>query len=379
MIYLDNAATTALRSEALTAMLPYLKEEYGNPSGAYSLSRNAHLALDKARTQTAKAIGARYSREIFFTSCGTESDNWALFGSAWATDKKHFIISATEHHAVLNTADRLSKLGYSVSYIAPDKYGMINPKDVESAIREDTFIVSIMLANNEVGTINPIKDISQIAHKYGAIMHTDAVQAAGHIPIDVNSLEVDLLSLSGHKFHAPKGVGALYIKSGTKIESFLNGGSQERAKRAGTENLASLVAMGKAIELASAELHQDIPRITSLRDHLQKRIFSENSGIFLNGSPARRLPGTLNIAIDSVRSDAFIMTMDTMGICCSSGSACAAGSHEPSHVLLSMGIRPELSKSVIRFSLSRYNTMEEINHVADAIREALPRLRRTRK
>ncbi len=379
MIYLDNAATTSVCPEALSAMLPYLKEEYGNPSGVYSLSRNAHSALDKARSQTAKAIGAKYPREIFFTSCGTESDNWALFGSAWATNKKHIVISAVEHHAIINAAKQLEKLGYEVSYAMPDKYGVISPQAVEAVMRDDTFLVSVMLANNEVGTINPIGRIAEVAHRHGALMHTDAVQAAGHIPVDVTALGTDMLSISGHKFHAPKGVGALYIRNGVKIESFMSGGSQERGKRAGTENLSSIVGMGKAIETASYELKDESRRIAALRDHLQKRIITENSGIFINGNPENRLPGNLNIAIDGVRSDAFIFTMDTMGICCSSGSACAAGSAEPSHVLMAMGIRPELSKSVIRFSLSRYTTAEEIDKAADALRMTVAKLRRSRR
>lgn len=379
MIYLDNAATTAVREEVYAAMTPFLKEEYGNPSGVYALSRSAHAALDTARAQVARAIGARFPREVFFTSCGTESDNWALFGTALANEKKHIITTSIEHHAILNTTAALEKLGFSVTYVAPDKYGNISPAAVEAAIREDTLLISVMLANNEVGTINPISEISAVAHRHGVLMHTDAVQAVGHIPVDVNRLGVDMLSMSGHKFGAPKGVGALYIKSGVRIDSFLHGGSQERGKRAGTENLASIVGMGRAIELSQAELKQEQSETAALRDHLQKRLITENSGIYINGNPENRLPGILNIAIDGVRSDAFIFSMDTLGICCSSGSACAAGSAEPSHVLTAMGIRPELSKSIVRFSLSKNNTKEEIDLTADAFKKTVMRLRRNRR
>ena len=378
MIYLDNAATTKIRKEVKEAMLPFLEDEYGNPSGVYELSRNAHSTLDNARTQVAKAIGASNAREIFFTSCGTESDNWALVGAATASKKNHIVVSKTEHHAILHTAEFLEKMGCSVTYVSPDKYGTISLEAIKAAVREDTFLISVMLANNEVGTINPISQIGAFAHKYGIIMHTDAVQAVGHIPVNVASLNVDMLSMSGHKFHAPKGVGALYIRNGVKIDNFLNGGSQERGRRAGTENVASIVGMGRAIELANAELSEEMKHTAMLRDHLQKRLISENQGIFINGNLDNRLPGNLNIAIDGVRSDAFIFSLDTMGIACSSGSACAAGSAEPSHVLLSMGIRKELSKSVVRFSLSKYNTMDEINYTCDSIRKVIAKLRRNR-
>ena len=378
MIYLDNASTTKVREEVREAMLPFLDEEYGNPSGVYSISRNAHSAIDNARSQIAHAIGAKYAREIFFTSCGTESDNWALTGSALASQKKHIIVSKTEHHAILHTAEFLEKMGYSVTYVNPDRYGTISLDAVKEAVREDTFLISIMLANNEVGTINPISQIGAFAHQHGIIMHTDAVQAVGHIPVNVSNLNVDMLSMSGHKFHAPKGVGALYIKNGIKIDNFMHGGSQERARRAGTENVASIVGMGKALEIATDEIAEEMKQTALMRDHLQKRLISENNGIFINGNLENRLPGNLNIAIDGVRSDAFILSLDNLGIACSSGSACAAGSAEPSHVLLSMGIRKELSKSVIRFSLSKYNTIEEIDYVADSVRKVISKLRRNR-
>lgn len=376
MIYLDNAATTKISKEAYDAMTPYLLEEYGNPSGVYSLSRSAHSALDTARQQLAHALKARFPREIFFTSCGTESDNWALFGTALLSKKKHIVVSAVEHHAILNTALQLEKLGYEVSYAPCDKYGTVSPEAVKSVLREDTFLISVMLANNEVGTINPISKISAIAHERGIIMHTDAVQAAGHIPIDVNALDVDMLSLSGHKFHAPKGVGALYIRSGTKIDSYLNGGSQERQKRAGTENLASIVAMGKAMEICEREMKEEMEKVSALRDRLSQALINEVDRIYINGNKEQRLPGNLNIAVEGVRSDALIYMLDNLGVACSAGSACAAGSAEPSHVLSAMKIRKDLSKSVVRFSLSKYNTADEIDKAAYLIKTSIFKLRK---
>lgn len=373
MIYLDNAATTRIRGEVLSAMMPYLTTEYGNPSGVYALAREAHAGLDHAREQVRHALGAQFAREIFFTSCGTESDNWAIKGAAYALMEKgkHIITSKVEHHAVLESCAFLEKQGWQVTYLDPDEYGMISPESVKKAMREDTILVTIMHANNEIGTINPIREIARVAHAGSALMHTDAVQSAGHIPIDVQELEVDLLSISGHKFHAPKGVGALYLKSGISIERYLSGGAQERAHRSGTENLASIVGMGEALALAVKELPEEGARLTALRDEMIRRVLHEIPGVRLNGHPTLRLPGNANFSFPGYKAETILFNMDLAGIACSGGSACTAGSIGTSHVLQAIGLDPQNASGAIRFSFSRYTTLEEIDEAVDTLKTIL--------
>ena len=373
MIYLDNAATTKIRGEVLSAMMPYLTTEYGNPSGVYSLAREAHAGLDRAREQMRRALNAKFAREIFFTSCGTESDNWAIKGAAYAlADKgKHIITSAAEHHAVLESCAFLESQGYSVTYLSPDYFGMITPEMVENAITDETILVSVMHANNEIGTVNPIRAIADIAHKHGVLMHTDAVQSVGHIPVDVQELDVDMLSLSGHKFHAPKGVGALYLRSGSKLAHHMSGGAQERGSRAGTENLASIVGMGEALRLACEEMPAENARLTALRDEMIRRILAEIPDARLNGHPTDRLPGNVNVSFPDIKAELILFNMDLAGIACSGGSACTAGSIGVSHVLQSIGADPAYASGTIRFSFSRYTTLEEIDEAVDTLKAIL--------
>lgn len=377
MIYLDNAATTPVRDEVLEAMLPYLKENFGNPSAVYAGGRTAKRGLDRAREQIASAIGAAYPREIYFTGCGTESDNWALRGVAFAnSDKgKHIITSKVEHHAILDTCEYLEKCGFEVTYLDVDEYGMVSAESVKNAIRPDTVLVSIMFANNEVGTINPIPEIGKVCHDAGVIFHTDAVQAVGHIPINVQEMDIDLLSLTGHKFYAPKGVGALYIKNGIKCEKFIHGGAQERKRRAGTENVAGIVAMGKAVELMIEEMEDETKRISELRDEMIKLLL-EIPYTKLNGHPEKRLPGNVNVSVEFVESEATLFSLDLAGIACSSGSACTSGSLESSHVLLAMGIEPEVAKGALRFTIGRYNTKADIRDTVDELKIVTERLRK---
>ena len=373
MIYLDNAATTKIRGEVLSAMMPYLTTEYGNPSGVYSLAREAHSGLDRAREQMRRALKAKFAREIFFTSCGTESDNWAIKGAAYALSDKgrHIITSKAEHHAVLETCTFLETQGFSVTYLDPDQYGMITPDMVENAITAETILVSLMHANNEIGTINPIRAITDVVHKHGILMHTDAVQSIGHIPVDVQELGVDLLSLSGHKFHAPKGVGALYVRSGCKLAHFMNGGAQERGSRAGTENLASIVGMGEAIRLSCDEMQAENTRLTALRDEMIRRILSEIPESRLNGHPTDRLPGNVSVSFPNVKAELILFNMDLAGIACSGGSACTAGSIGISHVLQAIKADPEYAPGTVRFSFSRYTTLEEIDEAVDTLKMIL--------
>ena len=378
MIYLDNAATTKVRAEVLEAMLPYLQEQYGNPSSVYGLGREAHHALDIAREQLKMALGAKLAREIFFTGCGTESDNWAISGVAHAMRQKgrHIITSKVEHHAVLDTCRALETDGYEVTYLDVDCYGQVSPEAVRAAIREDTILVSVMFANNEVGTINPIAEIAQAAHQAGVLMHTDAVQAVGHVKIDVQELGVDLLSLSGHKFHSPKGVGALYVRQGTPIDKYMHGGGQERGRRSGTENLASIVGMGRAIELASQELEGEAQRLTVLREEMIKMARQKIPGVILNGHPTQRLPGNVNLRSPELTSEAALYNLDMMGIACSSGSACTAGSLSPSHVLMAMGLSEKEARGALRFTFSRYTTQQEVEAAVQTLAEIAQRLRK---
>ena len=363
-VYADNAATTPVTPAVLEAMTPWLMENYGNPSSIYSIGRAARTAVEKARRQVAAALNAKPG-EIYFTSCGTEADNWALKGSMrrWAAKgKKHLITAAFEHHAILHSAKALEKEGFEVTYLPVTPEGLVDPAELEKAIREDTALVSIMLANNEIGTVQPIAELAAIAHAHGAWFHTDAVQAVGHIPVDVKALGVDMLSLSGHKFHAPKGVGALYVKKGILPNIFMDGGAQEKGRRAGTENLASIVGLGEAITVATASLEENMARITAMRDRLIDSLL-QLPRTRLNGSREHRLPGNLNISFEGIEGESLLLRLDMAGICASSGSACTSGSLDPSHVLMAIGLKHEVAHGSLRLSLSELTTEEDIDYI----------------
>lgn len=375
-IYMDNAATTRITQPVLEAMMPYLTGCYGNPSSVYETGREARKAIEKARQQTAEALGAQPG-EIYFTGCGTESDNWALRGAAYARrDKgKHIITSAIEHHAVLHTAQQLEKEGFQVTYLPVDGEGLVDPAELEKAMRPDTTLVSVMMANNEIGTLQPIEELGRIAKAHGALMHTDAVQAIGSVAIDLAALPVDLLSLSGHKFHAPKGVGALYIRKGASISRFMLGGAQERGQRAGTENLASIVGLGTAIQLAAENLPRHNAYLTQLRDAMIDGIMERIPYVGLNGHPQLRLPGNVNVSVRYLEGESMLLNLDLRGIAASSGSACTSGSLDPSHVLLAIGLPHEIAHGSLRFSLSEDNTLEEVEQVVDELEKIVRRLR----
>ena len=375
-VYMDNAATTRVTEPVFEAMRPYLCEIYGNPSSVHAFGREALMALDKARGQVAKALGAQPA-EIYFTGCGTESDNWAIRGAAYARRKKgnHIITTQIEHHAVLHTCQQLEKEGFEVTYLPVDAFGLVRTEDLEKALRPETTLVSIMFANNEIGTIEPIAELCKIARAHGALFHTDAVQAVGHVPIDVKALDVDMLSLSGHKLHAPKGVGALYIRNGVRIQRFMEGGAQERTQRAGTENMASIVGMGAAIELAMEQMDANISKIAAMRDRLIERILNEIPYARLNGHPKKRLPGNVNVCFRFIEGEALLLSLDLKGVAGSSGSACTSGSLDPSHVLLAIGLPHEIAHGSLRLTLSEENTMEEVDYAVDALKGIVSRLR----
>jgi len=375
-IYMDNAATTRVTQPVLEAMLPYLTDIFGNPSSVHGFGRDARRALDAAREQVANALGAKTS-EIYFTGCGTESDNWAIRGAAYARKNKgkHIITSAIEHHAVLHTCEQLEKEGFEVTYLPVDEYGLVSPESLEKAMRDDTILVTIMAANNEIGTIEPIAELAKIAKAHGALFHTDAVQAIGSIEFNVKEMGIDMLSLSGHKFHAPKGVGVLYIRSGLKIDRLIQGGAQERTQRAGTENLASIVALGKAIEIAASKVQEHNEYLKNLRDHMISRILTEIPATRLNGHATERLPGNVNVSIRYIEGEALLLSLDIKGIAASSGSACTSGSLDPSHVLLAIGLPHEIAHGSLRLSLSEDNTMEEVDYAVDTLKEIVTRLR----
>ena len=375
-VYMDNAATTRVIEPVFEAMKPYLCDIYGNPSSVHGFGREALTALDRAREQVAAALGAQ-SSEIYFTGCGTESDNWAIRGAAYARRNKgnHIITTQIEHHAVLHTCQQLEKEGFEVTYLPVDEFGLVHPEELEKALRPETTIVSIMYANNEIGTIEPIAELCRIAKAHGALFHTDAVQAVGHVPIDVKALEVDMLSLSGHKLHAPKGVGALYIRKGLHIQRFMEGGAQERNQRAGTENVSSIVAMGAAIELAVRHLNENVEKIAAMRDHLIGRILEEIPYARLNGHPEKRLPGNVNVCFRFIEGEALLLSLDLMGIAGSSGSACTSGSLDPSHVLLAIGLPHEIAHGSLRLTLSEENTMGEVDYAVDSLKKIVERLR----
>lgn len=377
LIYLDHAATTPLKKEVLEEMLPYLTTQYGNPSSLYAIGRESKKAIELAREKVAKAINAKVT-EIFFTSSGTESDNWAIRGAAYQNRQKgrHIITTAIEHHAVLYTFRQLEEEGFDVTYLPVDETGTVDPKLLIDAIKPDTTLISVMYANNEIGTLQPIKEIAKIAQEKGICFHTDAVQAVGSIPVDVKDLGVDLLSLSGHKFYGPKGVGVLYIKKGVKIQNYMNGGAQERSKRAGTENVAGIVGIGKAIELSVQKLEANQKYISSLRDLALNQILLKMTFVKLNGHKTNRLPGNLNLSFQFVEGESMSIMLDQKNIAVSSGSACASGSFDPSHVLLAIGLSHELAFGSIRFSFGEQNTEQDVDLMVETLIETLTELRK---
>lgn len=376
MIYLDHAATTRVAPEVFTAMTPYLQEQYGNPSSFYGLARQARQAQEEARERLAAFWGAK-PREIIFTGCGTESDNLAIKGTAWARQDKgrHLITSQIEHHAVLHACQFLEKQGFEVTYLPPDHYGMIAPEQVAEAIRDDTILVSLMHSNNEVGTILPIAEIGAVCRERGVRFHTDAVQSLGKLPLDVQAMNVDMLSISGHKFYAPKGIGALYVRRGVKLMPLLNGGAQEFKQRAGTENVAGIVGLGKAIELLEQHQEEDIQRITALRDKLATGILERIPAVLPTGHPEKRVCNIASFCFRYIEGEGILLSLDMEDICVSSGSACSSASLDPSHVLLAMGFPHDVAHGSIRFSLGRGNTEEEIDRVLEVLPPIVQRLR----
>ena len=376
MIYMDNAATTRMSERAFEAMRPYMIEQFANPAGTYSFASGAAMAVDNARKQMAKVIGAK-SAEIYFTCGGTESDNWALKGvmQANAAKGKHLITSAIEHHAILHSADALKKQGYDVTVLPVDETGVVSLEALEAAIRPDTVLISIMAANNEIGTVQPLEKIGEIARKHGVLFHTDAVQAFAHIPLDVEKMHIDLLSASAHKFHGPKGVGILYVRKGVKIASFMDGGAQEKKRRAGTTNVAGIVAMGVAAAEALENMDAVAAQEIAIRDHLIARIEKEIPYCRLNGHRTERLPGNVNFCFRFIEGEGMLMLLDANGICASSGSACTSGSLDPSHVLLARGLPHEIAHGSLRLSISEETTMEEADFVVDQLKGIITRLR----
>ena len=375
-IYLDYAATTPTHPEVVKTMLPYFTDAFGNPSSIYSYGQEAKGAIEEARVKVADLIGAR-NEEIVFTSGGTEADNFALKGVAYANENRgnHIITSSIEHHAVIETCKFLERSGFRVIYLPVDEYGLVDPDDVEKAITDKTILISIMQANNEMGTVQPIAEIGRIAKEAGIYFHTDAVQAVGHIPVDVNELGVDLLSMSAHKFYGPNGVGALYIRKGTKLTPFMHGGEQERRRRASTENVPGIVGFGKAVELTQQEMSREAERLTYLRDQLIKGLLERIDHIRLNGHPLMRLPNNVNVSVDFVEGESMLLNLDLEGICASTGSACSSSSLEPSHVLLALGLSPEQAHGSLRFSLGKWTAEEEIGRVLEVLPRIVAKLR----
>lgn len=376
IIYLDNAATTRARPEVAEAMLPYFTEYYGNPSSVYDFSTPAKKAVQEAREIIAGSIGAQ-AREIYFTGSGTEADNWALKATADAYREKgnHIITSKIEHHAILHTCEYLEKHGFEVTYLNVDENGVVKLEELKKAIRPTTILISIMFANNEIGTIQPIRAIGELAREHGILFHTDAVQAYGHLPIQVDELHIDMMSASGHKINGPKGVGFLYIRTGVKIRSFLHGGAQERKRRAGTENVPGIVGLGKAAQLAFATMEERARHESKLRDYLMDRVMEEIPYTRINGGRTNRLPNNANFAFQFIEGESLLIMLDSKGICGSSGSACTSGSLDPSHVLLAIGLPHEIAHGSLRLTMSEENTKEEMDFVVDSIREIVERLR----
>lgn len=374
-IYMDSSATTPVRKEVVEEMLPYMTENFGNPSSIYEIGKISKHAIDKARKKVADALGAEES-EIYFTSGGTESDNWAIKGIAFANRNKgkHIITSSIEHHAVLHTCAWLEGKGFEVTYLPVDKYGMVSPEGLKKAIREDTILISIMLANNEIGTIQPLEEIGKIAKENRVYFHTDAVQAIGHVPIDVKKMNIDLLSLSGHKFEGPKGCGALYIRNGVKIEPLLHGGTQEKKRRAGTENVPAIAGLGKAIELAAAETEESNKTLLELRERLIIE-FLKIPKTHLNGHPTQRLANNVNVTFEYIEGESLLLLLNAKGISASTGSACNSTSLEPSHVLTACGVPHEIVHGSLRLSLGRMNSEKDVNRVLEVVPEIVQKLR----
>lgn len=374
-IYMDNSATTPVRKEVVEEMIPYLTENFGNPSSIYDLGKTSKHAVEKARKRVAYAIGAE-ENEIYFTSGGTESDNWAIKGIAFANRNKgkHIITSSIEHHAVLHACKWLEGQGFEVTYLPVDKYGMVSPEDLKNVIRDDTILISIMLANNEIGTIQPVDEIGKIARENRIYFHTDAVQAIGHVPIDVQKMNIDLLSLSGHKFQGPKGCGALYIRKGTKIETLLHGGAQERKRRAGTENVPAIAGLGKAIELAVGEIGESDKTLLEMRERLIKDLLKIPK-THLNGHPIKRLANNVNVTFEYIEGESLLLLLNAKGIFASTGSACNSSSLEPSHVLTACGVPHEIVHGSLRLSLGKMNTQEDVNRVLEVLPGIVQKLR----
>lgn len=375
-IYLDHAATTAARPEVVEAMLPYFTENFGNPSSVYTFSQKNKAVITQCRDTIAKSLGAK-SNEIYFTAGGSESDNWALKSTAeaYASKGRHIITTKIEHHAILHTAQYLESKGFEVTYLDVDENGIVKLDQLRAAIRPDTILISVMFANNEIGTIQPIKEIGEIAKENGILFHTDAVQAYGQVPIDVDEYHIDMLSASGHKLNGPKGIGFLYIRTGLKLRNFVHGGGQERSRRAGTENVTGIVGFAKAVEIAFATMEERTKKETEMRDYLIGRLLAEVPYARLNGHRTKRLPNNVNLSFQFVEGESMLIMLDMKGICASSGSACTSGSLDPSHVLLAIGLPHEIAHGSLRMTLGEENTMEEMDYVADNIKEIVEKLR----
>lgn len=375
-IYFDHGATTAVRPEVIAKMLPYFGLSYGNPSSVYKLAKSSKYAINSARETIANCINAQ-ADEIYFTGCGSESDNWALKGILSANKNKgnHIITTAIEHHAIISTCEYLEKQGYEVTYVPVDEYGVVNPEDIEKAITDKTVLISVMFANNEIGTIEPIKEIGEIARKHNIYFHTDAVQAVGHIPVDVEEMNIDLLSMSAHKFNGPKGIGALYIKKGVKIDNLIHGGGQEKSKRAGTENVPSIVGMAEALRLSCEEMEEHNKKLIELRDKLISEIQRTIPYVKLNGHPTNRLPSNVNFSFNFIEGESLLLSLDLKGICASTGSACASGSLDPSHVLLGIGLTHEIAHGSLRITLGYENENHEVNYLLQELPGIVEKLR----
>lgn len=377
-VYLDYSATTPVKDEVLKEMLPYFTENFGNPSSLYTIGLEAKAAIDKARAQVAHLINADPT-EVYFTGCGSEADNWTLFGVANAMKAKgkgnHIITSRIEHHAILHSCQFLEKNGYEVTYLDVDEKGNVRPEDLEAAIREDTILVSVMYVNNEIGTIEPVKKLAEIAHKHGILFHTDAVQALGNVHIDVKEQGIDLMSMSAHKIYGPKGVGALYMRKGVRIPNYIHGGAQEMGKRAGTENLAGLVGFGKAAELAEKNLDKHIAHCSELRDYLVEEIMKKIPNVYFNGPKENRHPGNANLTFEYIEGESILLLLDSFGIAVSTGSACSSKSLEPSHVLSAIGVPDTMIHGTIRFTVGDFTTKEDIDYTVECIEKVVSRLR----
>ncbi len=375
-VYMDNAATTRVKEEVVEAIVPFFCEHYGNPSSIYKIGRDAKKAVEEARKKIADGIGAD-SKEIYFTSGGSEADNWAIKMAAekFADKGKHIITTAIEHHAVLHTCQYLEKQGFEVTYLPVDEFGLVSVEDLKNALRDDTILVSIMFANNEIGTIQPIKEIGEIVKESNAVFHTDAVQAIGAVEIDVDEYHIDMLSASAHKIHGPKGIGFLYVRKGIRIDPLIHGGAQERNKRAGTENVPYIIGFGKAMELATANIPEHNKKLEELRDYLMEQIEANIPEVKLNGHRTKRLPGNTNYSFLYIEGESLLLSLDLKGIAGSSGSACTSGSLDPSHVLLAIGLPHEIAHGSLRLSVSEFNTKEEVDYVVENLVEIVARLR----